>query len=352
MLASYVACGLLCTVLLVLCFDLSAADFRVPFFYEIGWDLSIMNMFTKSILDCGWYLHNPHLGAPGQLELYDFPLIVFLHASFLKMIGMAVSDYGTVLNIYFLLSFYLEAWTFLFVLRRFGIPSHIAVVTALLFAFQPFHFFRGPVALTYGAGIYFCVPLILMVTLWVCLGEPLFFTCNGRRVRWRRPDQQSWLAAITCIMISGCAAYDAFFGAFFIATSGVIAATRRNAAARILDTCFLLLLVVGSFMLSYWPTIRYTRIHAPNPEVARRDPNEAVTHGLSIFNMMMPFPGHRIPTEANLIKLSNAYPTTTEVLSAGTENKYCYLGFIGVLGFLALLRAWNELTVIACRHCP
>lgn len=48
------------------------ADLGAPFVYR---DDSVLNlMVVKSVLESGWYLENPRLGAPLGQELYDYPV--------------------------------------------------------------------------------------------------------------------------------------------------------------------------------------------------------------------------------------------------------------------------------------
>ena len=46
-------------------------DWRAPLIYT-GDGLQHM-MYTKGFLENGWYLHNPSLGAPGEMDLREFP---------------------------------------------------------------------------------------------------------------------------------------------------------------------------------------------------------------------------------------------------------------------------------------
>src|SRR5882762_1816083 len=51
--------------------DLWKADLRVPFDYRGD---SIVNaLVVKSVMQNGWYLNIPQVGAPGHLRFHDFP---------------------------------------------------------------------------------------------------------------------------------------------------------------------------------------------------------------------------------------------------------------------------------------
>jgi hypothetical protein len=46
-------------------------DLRVPFTYSH--DAFPVLMWTKSVVDTGWWMTNDHLGAPGRMEMADYP---------------------------------------------------------------------------------------------------------------------------------------------------------------------------------------------------------------------------------------------------------------------------------------
>src|SRR5262249_29218110 len=83
-------------LILILVLRLWRADLTVPLGYSsdtlmaLGW--------IKSILDHGWYLHNPSLGAPFGLDMSDFPLADGLHFLVIKLLTLVASGPGTVFN--------------------------------------------------------------------------------------------------------------------------------------------------------------------------------------------------------------------------------------------------------------
>jgi len=66
------------------------ADLRVPFAYEE--DCLPILTWTKTMLDHGWWLTNPNLGAPGRLEMYDYPTNCNLHFLVLKALCLFTTD--------------------------------------------------------------------------------------------------------------------------------------------------------------------------------------------------------------------------------------------------------------------
>src|SRR5271166_3394562 len=68
-----------CSLILVLSLGLWNADLKVPFYYEHGCDLNFMLGKCKTINDTGWFTVNPMMGAPGTMQLYDYPTDVGIY---------------------------------------------------------------------------------------------------------------------------------------------------------------------------------------------------------------------------------------------------------------------------------
>ena len=84
--APYAGAAAASILVAVLMLRLWTADLRAPFDY--GGDAFFFSMITKAIAEGGGWLTNAHLGAPGVLELYDFPLADLLHNLIFKgMVG-------------------------------------------------------------------------------------------------------------------------------------------------------------------------------------------------------------------------------------------------------------------------
>jgi phosphoglycerol transferase len=163
-LTAYLAVGLACVPILTAILQLWKADWRVPFSY-VG-DSMFYSMLIKSICDNGWFLHNGFLGMPWGTDLHDFPLPDIWHWFFIKLAALLTSDHALILNLAFLATFPLAALAALWVFRQFQVAWPPAMLGSLLYAFLPYHFYRGEPHLFLGA--YYTVPLMVLVLLWVC----------------------------------------------------------------------------------------------------------------------------------------------------------------------------------------
>src|ERR1700687_5142170 len=75
----YGGASMLTLLIVFYIFQLWKADHNIPYYYLYGNDGSWTAMLVKSVVDHGWFLNNPSLGAPGYLSHYDFPLPENLH---------------------------------------------------------------------------------------------------------------------------------------------------------------------------------------------------------------------------------------------------------------------------------
>src|SRR5579864_2004394 len=76
-----------CVFLLVWILQLWRLDLSVPM-GPLDKDLSFHSMLVKGLVENGWPLRNPLLGAPGTSELYDFPEASNLDLVLMKLIAL------------------------------------------------------------------------------------------------------------------------------------------------------------------------------------------------------------------------------------------------------------------------
>ncbi|HWE37961.1 MAG TPA: hypothetical protein VG406_15430, partial [Isosphaeraceae bacterium] len=131
-LLAYLAAMVGCGAILVLLLQLWRADFRVPFSY--GGDAVCAQVWVKGLAEHGWFLENPSLGAPGRMEMHDFPLADGLFFVLLRGFALAFGEHVVALNAYYLATFFLATASALFALRRLGVDRGPAVVSGLLYA--------------------------------------------------------------------------------------------------------------------------------------------------------------------------------------------------------------------------
>lgn len=290
----YAQVALLAGATLFVALDLGRADLRVPLDYAVGGDVTFHLAMYKGIADNGWYLENPWLGAPGVMKLYDFPFCE--NALFLgvKLLTALTGDPFLAGNLFYLSTYVTSAWAALFVLRRFGAGGQVSAAASLLFAFLPYHFWRGtmyPHLSNYGA-----VPLVAMVALWLCDGGPVLVDRgDSGRLRWCGSRGRPAAALAACALAALSGPYCAYFGTYLLLAGGLIGVLRRPGVDRALDAAVAAVLLAGLFAAQLVPFAVYEWRAGVNSRALKRDIGDYYRYGLRVMNLFKPVPGHRIP---------------------------------------------------------
>src|SRR5262249_2010978 len=176
--APYVLAVLICCSILVPLYKLWRVDLSIPL-YDKG-DALFYDALFKNFIESGDYNVNRHFAAPGNGELYDFPVPHSTHLIGLSFFRLFTRNWAWAINLYYLATYQLIAIVSLYVFRRFVIPTALALAGSVLFAFLPYHLLRSQYHFTFSS--YFLVPLIVMAALWISGGNPLFrFKGNRQR---------------------------------------------------------------------------------------------------------------------------------------------------------------------------
>ena len=310
----YGAALALCLGILTVLLQLWRANLRVPFTYD--GDALLSGLIVKGTAENGWFLQNPRLGAPEGLSFYDYPLSDWLHFAVLRLLTLSGSSYGLALNLFYLLSFPATALTALFVFRRFGFAALPALVGSMLYAFLPYHFLRGEVH--FFLAMYYLVPLLVLVLLWVGDGEPL----SRRRLG---------ASFAICALMSVGGVYYAAFACLLLLASGGVAALRASRLTPLTLPAVLAGVILLGAALTLVPNALYWHTHGKNSQVAHRAASESELYGLKISQLVLPITGHRIEAlAAGKLEYNNS-------MLLVTENDESSLGIVGTCGFLILL---------------
>ncbi|MBM3270077.1 MAG: hypothetical protein FJZ01_20785 [Candidatus Sericytochromatia bacterium] len=316
--------GGLCLLVLALLFrtlGLGPGDLRVPLGYLGGDTLSVAMAF-KGILENGWYLRNPSVGAPFGLELHDYPTSDALNFVWVKVLGFLVPDWATVLNLLFLLGFPAVAATAFAAMRALGLRVATAGAMAILYAFLPYHFWRGESHIF--LGFYYLVPVLSYLAIRLWDPHPPFFA-EGTAARRR---EAVWVTA-ACLAAGASGIYYAYFGCFFFVVAALSSCLRDRDGKAIRSAALLIALVVAGVAANLAPTWAYHRAHGKNPTAVVRQVHEAEVWALKLAQLVVPVDGHRIPAFAALKARYNEFPLPNE--------NTAMLGLAGSIGFVWLL---------------
>jgi hypothetical protein len=204
------------------------ADLTVPFRYSVTDDTKFYLMLIKGIIDNGWVFTNHALGAPFGQQLFDYPQGADnLNLLLVRLIAVISPHPGVVINVFFLLTFPLDAATAYLVMRRLGVSTAPSLVCAVLFALLPYHFFRSDSHLFLSG--YYSLPLAALLFVRVLGSEPLF-TRRGpptrRRLAWA--TRRTAGTVLICVVIASTGLYYAVFGLVLLAVATLFALLARR----------------------------------------------------------------------------------------------------------------------------
>jgi hypothetical protein len=307
-------------------------NLEVPYSYP--GDGNLHDGFVKTLLDHGWYWHNPNLGAPTGQQLFDYPVLNgdTLNVLLLKLLGAFGLDMAAVINLFFLSTFFLVGLSAYLVLRRFTVSGPVAIVCSILYALLPYHFFRGEDHLFLSA--YYAVPLGAYLVLALLGGEPLFArrTAGGRALL-------SYASRRTLVTLGLCAVVALASGSFYYSAFTVVlmtaAALLRAVGARSVrplaegGAVVAVILVLSVVLLA--PTLAYRARHGTNQQVAHRNALESELYGLKPAQLVLPIAHHRIGKFASLRQRYDSWSSRTEATVSAT------LGLVATVGLLWLL---------------
>jgi phosphoglycerol transferase len=310
------------------------ADLRVPFMYD-GDGLST-SVQVKGMIENGWFWQNPAVGAPGGLDMRDFPTPDILQPLIMKLIAIFIREYSVVMNVYYLLTFALTAMSSLWVLRRWGVSFLPALAVSELYAFLPYHIQKTGVMGQLYLASYFLVPLVI----WLAVGSTRVGFISWRRQQGdtaRRGIPRLVGALALCVGLGIGGVYYAYFGCLLLLAAGLYGWARTKDVRVALSVATLIVVVVAGGFAAVSPTVISRLQHGVNADAVQRAPVEADLFGLKIDQLLLPVEQHRIPIFARLKYSYLAGLRGWAPWLAITEN--VSLGTVGATGFLALV-AW------------
>jgi hypothetical protein len=312
--------------------ELWNADLRVPLAY--GGDANLLHTFVKGIVEHGWYLQNPNLGSPGEVDFRDYPVLMGnnLDVLLIKVLALGTSDAALVMNLFFLLTFPLVAVTAYLTLRGVGISSGTAVVCSALYALLPFHFFHGEVHLTVAA--YYAVPAAAYLVLSVLADRPLFTRRDPppRRRLFAYASRRSLATLGICLLLASASGGFYYTGfTMLLLVSAAVLAFIGSGTRRALATGATLIGVLAAISLvNLAPTILYRIEHGTNAELARRGRFESEQHSFKLAQLVLPVANHRIGPIGDLReRYERRFPAP--------EGSFGTLGAVAAAGFLTLV---------------
>ncbi|MBN8726558.1 MAG: hypothetical protein J0H15_02500 [Xanthomonadales bacterium] len=274
------------------------------------------------VAENGWLFDAPRLGYPFGYDRLDFPRFDSLNYAILGPLAALTGESGLAMNLYYLAGFYLIGLTALFAFRRLGLGTLPALLCALVYAFLPYHLYRGVAHLTNAA--YFLVPLAILVIAWLARGD-LDPAMPGARKRWA-------LALGTAVLLPLQMPYNGVFFALLAGVGCLIALARLPRWRSMWPTLVLVAATSCTFVAEQVPALAHKMEAGANLNTADRDVAEAELYALRLNQVLMPHASHRLNAFSDA---KREFDEDMRVPAAEFRNQY--LGAFGIIGLLALL---------------
>lgn len=316
--------SIFCLVLLALVLRLYEADLRLPLNY-LG-DAVTFLAKAKAIVQGDWIHHNSRIGMPFGADWTDFPLNVTLDGIWIAGLSLFSKNAALLLNVYWLLAVGAGAGIATYCLLRLGVSHAAAAVIGMIYALQPYTFYRG---ISHLHLLVHLVPLMATGAIELALGH---FSDSGRagfRQRVRTLPLYLWLG---CIAIGLSYTYTAFFSCFVIALAGLLAYVSRFRGRELLACGMLLAVISMAALVDLSPTLLRSSTAGPNPAMDFKSASEAEIYGLKLRFLLTPIPDHPFPPLRYVERRLAAAGFPLD-----TENDSTRLGSIGSAGFLFLV---------------
>lgn len=318
----YLATAFVTAVVTAISLQLWKANLGVPFIY--GGDAAAVGAHFKTVLQEGWYEHQPRLGAPAGQFYNDFPTADNLHLIAAKIIGLFTSEWAVAMNVYFLIGFVLTSLSAVWFLRVCGVSRLLTLALAVAFAIAPYHFFRGEAHLWLAS--YYGVPLVLGLLVLLFQRKPLW-----ARGRSKNPVL-AWLwspamrTAVWVALLATSSSYYAIFFLVLLAFTGIVVLIRDRSWGAFFGAVTAGILTVVVMLANMLPDMMFSWEHGANPGGLQRSRAETEVYALKLTQLILPWPGHRIGV---LHQLRASYD------SAYGPGEQPALGAIAAAGFLA-----------------
>jgi len=318
------ASAALCAVLVYWFLELWRADLRIPFTYD--GDAFYFLSLVKGLTQGDWIWGNSRLGMPLGADWHDFPVCMTLDMAAMRFLALFTHEPGLIANIFWLCTLMLTAATATFAFLRFHVKSWVAMSLGVVYALQPFAFFRG---LPHLCLVFYPVPLLAAGVIELAQGRFTKDPAPGGKIRSLISSVPVYLW-VACVAQGLSYVYNAFFAIFLFGVSTVIAYVTRRRARDVLTGVLLIATIAGVSLVNIGPSFEYQWRHGKNP-AAGKGVAEAEMYAMKIRYLLTPIPDYRLKVVRYLeSRLSGAYPPER-------ENSRSRLGTTASLGFLFLL---------------
>jgi phosphoglycerol transferase len=291
-------------------------DFRVPFNYcgDTLWFV----VPIKGMIENGWTYDIPQLSAPFALSAAAFPAMTHFDWSIMKVISLFSSDPGMVLNVFWLVSVVLSAWSATLALHLLGVKNWMALGMGVVYAFLPFMFLRnvGHIVL-----VYYCVPMLILLAIYI-----------ARNCEHPRSSIVRLLGYSAAVAQGLNYIYFSFFAVLLVTFAGWLGFVQKRSWEPVKVAAIAVGIIVLAASLNLAPSFFSWHTHGKPPDMSYKSPQEAEIYGLKIRKMLSPHEANRLPIFSQWGQRDKSINFPNE-----NENVTARLGPMAAAGLLFLL---------------
>lgn len=319
------------TICLFAVFNLSVADWSVPFWYAGGDEYSLINT-ARLVEECGWNTGTDRIAATEDYCYNNNEIISGLHnadvllVKFFMLVGR--NNIGLAVNLTYISAFYLIALVSYIVLRLLKLKRWAAASGGLVFSFLSFIFMRGMAHIALSS--YYFVPLAVLMTVWLYEDERFMMPQKG----FFKYSRNYGGIVMAFLIASQGIGYWQVFACFFILVAAAVAVIRTKSIKPALRGGVAIGVIGIAVVISCIPAFISIAASAGAGTVSRpRSAIEAEMYGFKITQLFLPVNPHGIPILEEAISGYNQY------MPLVNENSTAYIGLAGIVGF-AVLFIW------------
>ena len=291
-------------------------DFHVPFNYQ--GDTLWFLVPVKGMIDNGWTYEIPQMSAPFSLSAAAFPSMTNLDWGIMKVISFFIDDAGAVLNIFWLFSIVLTAWSATLALRFLGIGNWLALGLGLIYSFLPFALMRNTAHISL---VFYCVPLLCLLAIHLTRGSEYPQAGTVRKIGYLAALAQGFNYI-----------YFSFFAVLLFCFAGWLGNRRQCSWKPLRGAAVASGILILSSAINLLPSYISWQEYSKPPGMDFKIPQEAEIYGLKLRKMLVPHEANLIPIFSHWGKRDHSIPFPIE-----NENTTARLGPFAALGLLFLL---------------
>lgn len=314
--------ALVCTLIIYRVWNM---DLSIPIGgYES--DIIGAEVCARDIINGDW-LYYSHATYPYDTAYISGAVGHTFHAVIFKIISLFCKDAIVLVNIYYLLGFFLMGCIAYIALRQVGTATVGSIICAVLYSQLPYHYLRNEIHIYLSA--YYLVPLACVVIYNIFSGRYFLNTPDNAQVSFKNLDVKRLMGGCLICVLLGIS--DIYYSALFAIVCGAVSlavfAKKKNFRYFLVGLFYV---VVIAFVLAMvmLPSKIYGIYNGISGYGMNRYAFEAELYGLKWIYLILPIQGHRISFLSNL---RNAFDTE---LFYNNENTLVSLGLFLSIGLL------------------